>query len=849
MASKEESEQAAEELRKYYTKIMMKEEKARLRELDKTNVDKKVRDKQTERQFLSRTKKAKNVDLEIKSKEELYLSKKEFKRREFLRELLEHKDDKKKLRKLLNTNIKVDPDFSIIIGVIPRSLLFEKIGEIIEGIADAKQPSKRSKNKDSLGYLENVILESQDKEMIEKYEMNKNANSRRKIIDSIIEETDPYKQKMIIKKVKQTDPAFYPYLKAVENKTNITTFLDEYINDKTTTYIEEFLNKKLSSDPELASEYEKIKEGEDEKEESDQEEVEESEEEEKKEGKEEKEGKSQKIRLTKKFEEAPVRGEYDTTIAMKGVYEQDIAKRKQYKHILSIEQKREAEIGDCMSYEIRKPWINNYDSTWISSPSDMVVLKDEYIKKVLSSASQVNTPGVTAAIKNNTVKLELITLSDDSVIRKLTYNGKVYYEPSIKYNKLLCDSFTILEQENKTLKVMKKQFSENGGGFEEKIIEQFQIIHLTKNGRVLEQDESFYNKEIEYRIFLTKNIMRIKNYVLSNYKIDARSVEVLKNIVKEEILKYDINLDEKYLSVMLDNLVSGADKGQNIELLFRKAAKILIFLDNNLLAKNFNFRNRFVNKYYKPANVFSLKFFDLVPEIYFNIKFNKPEDYANVVKQFNYFINFKLEEVVISFVNKISSVTNMRFNRKANPFPYDIVVDNCENKNEADKPLPSYLYFPYTENSKQYCIFGTLTDTNPFTGVKYSDPKFIELISNLNMDAIDNHVTQLVFGEPEEEKKDDVNNQPASSSFEEKEFLGGYNQLDKEILSELLLDLDSLESDLLKKEEEKHNCEYCDKYIKEDLYKTIVKRSDNYYENVKFCNLNCFEKWSPKNKS
>lgn len=793
--TQQDREQAAEELRKYYGKTLEKEEKARVRQLEKTNVDKKRRDVQAVREFKTRVKRAKDEELETKSKLDLSLPKKELERRKFLQEILEKKDSgRKKLRKIVSKVEKVDRDFSIILASIPISVLTEKIEEIF------------SQNiKDSLSHLEAVILE--DEELLNTYENYKQTVNRRIILENIMDEDDKEKRAKLVENVAEKDSQLYPYLKTLQNKKILRKTINDFSEDDTTESIIEFLETKFSEDADLSSEYEAVKS---------------------QMKPETKEAKKERVG-TKKLEDS-----------MEEVYLQDIAKRKKFKP-LSVKQERQAEIGNCMITEMGKKWINNYDSTWIAPSSDLLVLKEEYIKKLIFGSGY--TGGITLAVQNGVVGLQVVTLTDGKQVQNLTYEGKTYFQPSAIYDKLVCDPLNNLRQEGDILKVIKREQTDNK--FEEKTVEQFRVIHILKNGRVLKQDEALFKKELEYKLFLSKNLVKIKNHVLTNYFINNDTANIVKDIVKEELVRYNINLDEKYVEAVVANLVSSSDNDKSIEFLLRKAAKVLMFLDNSLLGKNFNFRNRFVNRFYLANNLFSLKFSDLAPEVYFNTRIGISEN-KNISGQFNYFIGFKLEELAISFINKITTLTNIRFDRKPNDFPYDLTIENCENSRAKD--IPFYMYFPYVENSKQYCIFipDMTVDINSFTGNKFS-PKFMELLQNLDMEEVHSHTDKIMFGqvESEEETEESVEENKQTRVDDN---LEEYNELDKLILSEALSELESLEMSLVEKEEQKDKCEYCKKHVKQDLYKTIIKRSGDYYENVKFCDLACFEEWSPKNK-
>ena len=444
-----------------------------------------------------------------------------------------------------------------------------------------------------------------------------------------------------------------------------------------------------------------------------------------------------------------------------------------------------------LDLQISKPWIENYDSTWLMSPTDVELIKNyiiqgeniEYKNNIYHRANKLYH------ILESSYYSRKLSSQNDNILR--LYESKDKYVDFIVLHKLDdtgsgSNSF-ILQTENLYQKQI--EYIKNKKLNDQNYIENILNTEIKKSGKMLKISQ-----------------MLIRNAITS--RIDKIASQ--HNITSEELLEltsYSITIAE---SIYNQDYNKFRD-------LFRKTSEFLVFIDNRMLQKYTQlFQEKLVKRIYKPEMIKDLNNNDKFYELYKN---DESVIINTVNQRIEYYINLMNEE----FAEKLHSILNTIVYRPRHKEIINIksLIDNldldvrsiCENKDVGDD---MWQYVIYEEDYKKYCIhMDMIGDKNPYTGNPYSDV-FLNNMKKINMTT----------------KYEDVSTAQTELTPNLLEFVIRDLVKREEYLSVSTIPIET-------------KCEYCHNHLDENnSLRTIIKYNEDS-KIVEFCKISCFEKWNP----
>lgn len=465
----------------------------------------------------------------------------------------------------------------------------------------------------------------------------------------------------------------------------------------------------------------------------------------------------------------------------------------------------------CYAYQLYKPWIWRYVSTWISSDNEKVISK---------YSIPMSEPLVVNGVKYYHVnKLFNILQCTDTNRKMKTQNKNILtlYEPSIKKTP---------QSDEKKIEL---------GDYENTPI-QVEVVHLLENNKVLFQDEELFKKEMDY--LRVRSILEKKNEILNSFNLPNELISYSKDRIRRYFNNLPLRRSVKTTSEELDNYIDKIVESIRNRIITRKdtarvfiqaIADILLYLDERMLRDySTNFQLRLLNMFYRPEKIMDLSKENKFEELYKNKLYD--DDLKNVVSQrIEYYSNIHVDEIterVLKNINKIYK-KGREFDKFIEPMDLSItdIRKQCKNRDVLDEDLSDYMIYKEEETGDIYCIsLYNIGTVNPYTGKPY--PLYVQKeLEQLDSQVIGNHFDELLFGT---EPGDDLT--PGLMDIVFKNI---------KLMEEKIFKEDST-VDYDKK------CEYCQKHIKPgNVFETVIKHDDDS-EVIAFCKLKCFEDWEVK---
>lgn len=384
---------------------------------------------------------------------------------------------------------------------------------------------------------------------------------------------------------------------------------------------------------------------------------------------------------------------------------------------------------NCIKDYETKPWVENYESTWI-----------------------VNTDGSRPSKKY---------ITDEEV----EYKNNTYYKTNKVFEMMNCNKY--YNQRNVKDNIL-KIYDENG------IEHNFMVIYRLNNGNFKVQTEDLFKREKEW---LNLNVEDFKakvkyylGYQFVNSELNAvvRSLMLgeLENLLKNISGSSKIENKHKQIAEAIEAAVRdriGVDN--TIEDYIRMMANIIVFLDERSKLYNFSksFAQKVINTYYN---------FNKIPELENTEKlkgiFSNPSISDLTKANLSSIIGEEIERKVLETMRKLFMTLDptrktMDFARFLDPVDYSRVQSILKNpikptslevsdkvsKEGFSEPYADWEYEYYSEGGDVYAItVYTLLENflngnyiNPFTNKPFSNEFITEILDKYDM-------TNMIFGGP-----------------------------------------------------------------------------------------------------
>lgn len=450
----------------------------------------------------------------------------------------------------------------------------------------------------------------------------------------------------------------------------------------------------------------------------------------------------------------------------------------------------------CLDFQIYKPWLYKFSSTWINSNDASMLQKYSY---------------------------------PPYQVAPITVGGTEYRHSNKLFHILQCNSYS----KNKTQKGYILTLYEDI-----KTPIEFKIAHLLTNNTILLQDEDIFKKEKEY---IAKRTAILKSEEILNTKISEKynEIEIAKRIVtntlnrelKRIVEKYSLQTRPDELEKYVDKIVGSIynrNKSKTIRDFLQDIANILLYLDNRMVGKYSEiFQKKLGNMFYKPEILSDLRREDRFEELYKNPTYRR-ELKTLVSQRIQYYNGIIVEEISRKIIyNLLGRPTRQReFEKLVDPLELDLeeIKLKCKNKDIIDSKNGEYLVYTEKSTGDMYCIpLYNVGDKNPYTEKPYPMSVIRELES-LDKNIVRSYFDEMLFGED-------------------------YDIPAPDLRKILIREIKRMENNLTERNLPiKNVCGYCKKHINgESLLKTVVKH-DSGSKIVNFCKIKCFEDWDVKSK-
>lgn len=459
------------------------------------------------------------------------------------------------------------------------------------------------------------------------------------------------------------------------------------------------------------------------------------------------------------------------------VIDQDVFKKELKKRIRYIQGKyaETKKISKTKKCKLLYGWINNYSHTLIHIYNGS---NDKYI---------------------DTTKIPV------------EYDNEVFYFPSNLFNVINCTDNKYYEG--------KYLIIEDNKGNKLKA----RVIHVLSDGQIVPEDNQMLQLEFQWqRIY--KSFGTVNTLLQTSINYDENITNVCRQVA---LFQLNISLgvqDSEYTKLIEESIASFVT--ETIQEYFQLIASIIVFTSNIYFGKYAQtFKQRLVNKIYKPDIVMRISKEDKFPEIYDNNKVTE-----NTRKFIDNVIFSDISEIIVDLAtlshNEIFPTRRVA-TKNSYAQPLSVIIPehtiSCVNKGDISGHA-TWEIIQYEYDNKLYCFkivdlvnqFVNNDFINKFTGVEF-DSEFIN-----NVIEVYNEQTVSPLPVVDEVIKKD----------EEEPSLN--------LIELLYSEIQKLELKLTKLPESKLHlaCEYCNEHITKNKVSSI--NSDG--EVISFCNTQCMSK-------